>query len=100
MLAYAGVVELTEGFYGIYTLCNFLSFALTVVLCLFGDYFYYRRAVKQIKKIRAKFSATGTDEYYAALEESGRPSWLRAIIGILIMMILAASINLLPQIMG
>lgn len=99
LLVYGGVLEDTNGVYVLVSLCRFLSFVMTVVLCLFGDYLYYRHAVKQIKKIRRRTAERG-EAYYEALSESGRPSWLRAIIGFLALMLLAASFGLLPGIIS
>lgn len=60
-----------------------LNFAVTIMLCVFGDYIYYKTCVKRIKKIRLGFDDGKADGYYAALSESGTPSKLRAVIGIL-----------------
>ncbi len=80
------------------SLGNILSLAQTIVLCLFGDYMYYLRAVKQIKKIRARFSKDDieTVKYYEALEQCGRPSWLRAAIGVLAEALAIALVSILP----
>lgn len=81
-----------------YYLCNLFGILLMVILCLFGDYFYYKHAIKQIKKIRSSFGDNNTSpEYFAALVEKGKPSWPRAIIGILLLMIAVASLRLLPM---
>lgn len=102
LLLYAGVVS-TEAvpawFNNLYMLCSFLNFAVTVALCLFGDYLYYRHAVKKILKIRAKFGGNLGQEYYEALADSGHPSWLRAIIGFLITAIAASLMVLLPNLL-
>ncbi len=81
---------------------NVLSLAQTVVLCLFGDYLYYLKAVKQIKKIRAQFGESDeeTVRYYETLEACGRPSWLRAIIGILAQTLAIAVISVLPALVS
>lgn len=98
LLVYGGIIEDSEGVYLLVSLCRFLSFAMTVVLCLFGDYLYYRHAIKQIKKIRSRIAERG-EAYYEALSESGRPSWLRAVIGFLALMLTAASMGLLPRLL-
>lgn len=99
LLVSGGIIEYTENVYMLVALCNFLNFILTVVLCVFGDYIYYKHAVKQIKKIRERIPERG-EEYYEALSESGKPSWLRAIIGFLAMALIAAVIEVLPRIIA
>lgn len=98
VLVYGGVLENSDGVYALVSLCRFLSFAMTVALCLFGDYLYYRHAIKQIKKIRSRTQDRG-EAYYEALSESGRPSWLRAAIGFLALMLTVASMGLLPRVL-
>lgn len=103
LLVYAGIITASSvpvWFNNVYMLCSFLNFAATVALCLFGDYLYYRHAVKKILKIRAKFGDNLGQEYYEALADSGHPSWLRAIIGFLITAIAAALLVLLPNLMA
>lgn len=65
-----------------------ISFVAVVLLCVFGDYLYYRYAVKRIHKIRAKYDDGRADGYYEALAAKGTPSWLRAIAASLIVSIL------------
>ena len=101
LLVYSGIVSVetiqsSTAYTALYSLCNYASFILTVLLCLFGDYIYYRHAVKRIKRIREGFGGDRTEEYYAALAESGKPSWLRAIIGFLIMTLAVACIAVIP----
>lgn len=60
-----------------------LYFVAKVLLCMFGDYFYYRHCVNRIKDIRARYDDGKAEGYYEALNEKGSPSWLRAIIAIL-----------------
>ncbi len=81
------------------SLGNVLSLAQTVVLCLFGDYLYYLKAVRQIKKIRARFGNSDEDiiRYYEELSACGRPSWLRAIIGALAETLALAAASVLPM---
>ena len=64
-------------------ICTVINFAITVVMCIFGDYIYYKFCVKRIKRIRTSFDDGKADGYYAALTENGTPSKLRAVIGIL-----------------
>lgn len=81
-------------------LLNIVNFCLTVALCLFGDYLYYRYSVRRIKKIRSRFDDGKADGYYQALAESGSPSWLRAIIGMLAMLLITACITYFPSILA
>lgn len=67
-------------------LLNLYNLARLVILSMFGDYLYYRHAVKSIKKFRGSFDGdTQSEEYFEALAEKGRPSILRAIVGCLVM---------------
>lgn len=85
---------------GTYLLFNILNMAIMVVLCIFGDYIYYRHAVKRIKKIREEFKDRPTsDEYYMALYESGKPSFARALLGWLAMMLTEACVLVLPRVL-
>lgn len=79
-----------------YYLCNMLEILLMVILTMFGDFFYYKHAVKKIKKIRARFGENLGEEYYSALSESGRPSALRAVVGFLLLALSMACVRLLP----
>lgn len=99
LLVYGGILEDNDGVYILVSLCRFLSFVMTVVLCLFGDYLYYRHAIKRIKKIRSRTQERG-EAYYESLSESGRPSWLRAVIGFLALMLTTASMGLLPRLIS
>lgn len=65
-----------------------ISFVAVILLCVFGDYLYYRYAVKRIRKIREKYDDGRADGYYEALAAKGTPSWLRAIVASLIVSIL------------
>lgn len=72
---------------------NLYSIVSFVLLSAFGDYFYYRYAVRSIKKFRTNFDGdTLSDEYFDALTEKGRPSVLRAIVGILLLMLFTSGI--------
>ena len=65
-------------------LFNFISTAAVVLLCLFGDYIYYRHAVKQIKKVRRNYKGdTLSDDYFLTLCQKGNPSFMRAALGCL-----------------
>ena len=67
-----------------YYLLNSVSTIVMILLCIFGDYIYYRHAVKRIHKIREEYKDRATsDEYYMALYESGKPSFARAALGLL-----------------
>lgn len=80
-----------------YYFFNFLSIAEQILLCLFGDYLYYRHAVRKIRSIREKYKDnTNSDEYYAALELAGRPSLPRAIIGTLLFVLCSSLILIIP----
>lgn len=77
----------------LYTAFNFLNIAMTVLLCVFGDYIYYRHAVKRILKIRKEYKGAETsEEYIRALEESGTPSFGRAALGFLALMFAQACV--------
>ena len=64
-------------------LCSFINFVITMGLCVFGDYLYYKFCVRRIKKIRASYDDGKDAGYYAALAERGSPSKLRIVIGVL-----------------
>ncbi len=69
-----------------YALLNLVSFLPIVLLCIFGDYLFYLKAVKRIHKIRARFEGkTDTLEYLKALADGGKPSLARAALGALAM---------------
>lgn len=102
MLLPSLLIALNESFFvgnsSAYYFFNILSIAEEIALCIFGDYLYYRHAVKKIKKIRAEYKDNyKSEEYYAALSEAGRPSILRAIVGTLIFALLTSLILILPQ---
>jgi|GEM_PF-454458 len=73
-----------------------LSVGLTMLLCVFGDYLYYRFCVRRIKKIRQSYDDGKAEGYYEALTESGRPSKLRAVIGILAELVVFQLVLRLP----
>lgn len=77
----------------LYLAANILSIAETVLLCVFGDYIYYRHAVKRIIKIRALYEGHETsEEYHQALAENGAPSFARAAVGFLALMFAQACV--------
>lgn len=65
-------------------------FIAKVLMCMFGDYIYYRHCVKRIKQIRRNYDDGSAPGYYEALNEKGGPSWLRAIISILAVYLIQA----------
>ena len=70
-----------------YGIINFVNIAECVLLCIFGDYLFYRQAVRRILKVRQSFDGdVGSIEYLKALSECGRPSYARAILGCLAML--------------
>lgn len=79
------------------SVCNILSLVLLLALCLFNDYFYYRHCVKKIKKLREKWSGDLNEDYYFYLEQAGRPSWLRALVGGLLTAFCAACAVVFPM---
>lgn len=80
-----------------YNLLSIFSFTEQVLLCVFGDYLYYRHAVKKILKIRGEFKDNeNSGEYYEALREAGQPSLLRAIVGTLAFVFATSLILLIP----
>lgn len=65
-------------------LFKLINVAECVLLCLFGDYLFYKQAVRRILKTRRNFEGdTGSVEYLQALSECGRPSFARAVLGCL-----------------
>lgn len=74
-------------------LLNLVSLASTVLLCVFGDYLFYLKAVRHIRKIRERFEGnTDSLEYLKALSEKGRPSLARAALGALAMILANACV--------
>lgn len=77
-------------------LVSMINIAKTVLLCLFGDYIFYRHAVRKIKKVRQSFEGdTNTVEYFQTLSDSGRPSFAQAILGCLAFMFANACVVVL-----
>lgn len=86
---------------GAYYLFNLLNTAIMILLCMFGDYIYYKHAVKRIHKIRAEYNGDPTsDEYYMKLYDSGKPSFARAALGLLAAAFMKACVIALPNILG
>lgn len=57
---------------------------ILVLLCMFGDYIYYRHCVRNIVRFRKNYEGdTKSDEYFMALYELGRPTFAGALIGAL-----------------
>ena len=77
--------------------CGFINFAELVLLCVFGDYIYYKFCVRRIKKIRAAYDDGNAAGYYAALTASGSPSKLRIVIGLLASSLVSALVSILPS---
>ena len=77
-----------------------VNFVAMIAMCLFGDYIYYRLCVNKIKKIRMNYDDGRAEGYYQALTEKGTPSWLRAIIAILVVYFAEACILLLINRLG
>lgn len=82
----------------LYVVGNFADLAITILLCIFGDYLYYRHCVKRIKKIRESFDDGRAEGYYSALTESGTPSKLRVVIGCLAYLLVTEfTVRILPM---
>ena len=75
---------------------NIVSFGITMLMCVFGDYLYYRFCVRRIKKIRTRYDDGKAEGYYMALTESGAPSKLRIVIGILAYLLVAQLVARIP----
>lgn len=74
-------------------LLSFINITEGVLLCLFGDYLFYKKAVRGILKVRRSFDGdVGSVEYLKALSEYGRPSYAHAILGCLAMLFANACI--------
>lgn len=68
-------------------LFSVINVAKTVLLCLFGDYLFYKHAVRKIKRVRRGFEGdTNSVEYLQTLSEYGRPSFAQALLGCLAFM--------------
>lgn len=63
---------------------EFANLAIKVLLCIFGDYIYYRHCVKRIVRFRKSYDGdTKSDEYFISLYESGKPTFVGGAIGCL-----------------
>ncbi|MGN0687126.1 MAG: RING finger protein [Oscillospiraceae bacterium] len=76
--------------------CSIANFAQMMLLCVFGDYIYYKFCVRRIKKIRANYDDGNADGYYAALTADGSPSKLRVVIGILALLLVSQIVYYAP----
>lgn len=66
-----------------YTL-EFARVAIMILLCVFGDYIYYRHCVRNIIKFRKGYDGdTKSDEYFMALFDLGKPTFAGGLIGCL-----------------
>lgn len=69
----------------LYTL-NFAQVVITILLCMFGDYIYYRHCVRNIVRFRKSYDGdTKSDDYFMALYERGKPTFAGGLIGALAM---------------
>ncbi len=104
LLIYSGLIEVTAQNENLLSLLStagsFISFIVTILLCIFWNKLYYRHAVKKIKKIRARFHGERTPEYYEALAQSGKPSWLNVVVGFLFEALVIACVLYLPIIVA
>lgn len=73
---------------GVSMIMSYVSIALTIIMCLFGDYLFLLHAVKKIKKIREQYKGRPQDEYHEALASAGTPRWSRVFIALLLEMLL------------
>ena len=65
---------------------NFVQIIIMVLLCVFGDYIYYRHCVKSIVRFRKSYDGdTKSDDYFMALYELGKPTLAGGLIGALAM---------------
>lgn len=80
---------------GVIYLLYFINITMSILLCLFNDYIYYKHAVKRILKIRESYEGdTESDDYFMTLYQSGKPSLARAALGVLGVMLLEACVKL------
>lgn len=69
-------------------LLQLVNVVIRVMLCIFGDYVYYKHCISRIKKFRKSYDGdTRSDDYYMALYECGKPTLAGAAIGCLAMML-------------
>lgn len=68
-------------------LLQFANVLIRILLCVFGDYIYYRHCISRIKRFRQSYDGdTRSDDYFMALYECGKPTLAGAAIGCLAMM--------------
>ena len=88
----SGAVSQTE-YSSLYGFLDLIYIAERVLLCLFGDYLFYKQAVRRRLKVRKSFDGdVGSIEYLKALSEYGRPSYAHALLGGLAMVFANACI--------
>lgn len=77
---------------------QFVNITIRVLLCIFGDYIYYRHCVRNIKKIRKAYDGdTKSEDYYMELYECGKPTLAGAAVGCLALMFGSACVNALAK---
>ncbi len=65
-------------------LLEFAALVFKGLLCVFGDYIYYRHCVKSIVRFRKSYDGdTKSDEYFMSLYENGKPTFAGGAIGCL-----------------
>ena len=65
---------------------DIVQILIMVLLCMFGDYIYYRHCVKSIVRFRNSYEGdTKSDDYFMALYELGKPTFAGAFMGALAM---------------
>ncbi len=74
-------------------ICSILSTILSMALCLFCNWLYYRHCIRKIKKIQGNVYIS-TQEYSAALVKKGRTNLL--VIGLLMMFYVVFCMLMLP----
>ncbi len=68
----------------VYNILEFVSLAFKILLCVFGDYIYYRHCVKNIVRFRKSYDGdTKSEDYFVSLYESGKPTYIGGAIGCL-----------------
>ncbi|MDE6727431.1 MAG: hypothetical protein K2J80_05775 [Oscillospiraceae bacterium] len=89
---------LTADSNGAVYLLQFVNITIRVLLCVFGDYIYYRHCVRNIKKFRKAYDGdTKSEDYYMALYECGKPTLAGAAVGCLALMFGSACVNALAK---
>lgn len=82
-----GITAAETTYKSLNNLMSLINIAECVLLCLFGDYLFYKQAVRRILKVRRSFDGdVGSIEYLRALSECGKPSFARAALGCLAVM--------------